>query len=97
MARTKQSSPIIPPARRFHHVINSDKVFGTHKGMSWKDAELQIRGCLQRQGTPPEGIARQLKLSQPLSNAGWINVKVRASANVTPRTMSRIRTPRRVG
>src|SRR6202521_4475153 len=34
---------------RFHHVINSDKVFGAHKGMSWKDAELQIRGCLQRQ------------------------------------------------
>src|SRR6266446_5850214 len=52
--------------RRFHHVINSHKLLGTHKGMSWKDAELQIRGCLQRQGVPPEGIAKQLKLSQPL-------------------------------
>jgi HlyD family secretion protein len=31
-ARTKQSSPIIPPIRRFHQVINSDKVFGTHTG-----------------------------------------------------------------
>ena len=36
------------------------------QGMSWKDAELQTRGCLQRQGVPPEGIATQLKLSQPL-------------------------------
>jgi hypothetical protein len=29
-ARTKQSSPIVP-LRRFHHVINSDEVFGTHR------------------------------------------------------------------
>jgi hypothetical protein len=26
----KQSSPIIPPAR-FHHGINSNKIFGTHR------------------------------------------------------------------
>ena len=30
-ARTKQSSPIIAQLRRFHHVSNSDEVFGTHR------------------------------------------------------------------
>jgi hypothetical protein len=42
MARTKQSSPIIPPARRFHHVINSDKVFGTHRRQMLKTETLLV-------------------------------------------------------
>src|SRR6202043_2873027 len=35
-ARTKQSSPIIRQLRRSHHVINKDRVFGTH---TWARAE----------------------------------------------------------
>jgi hypothetical protein len=30
-ASTKQNSPLLRQLRRFHHVINSAKVFGTHK------------------------------------------------------------------
>src|SRR5262245_50671329 len=36
------------------------------QGMSWKDAEQQIRDCLQQRGVPREGILRQLKLARPL-------------------------------
>jgi len=36
------------------------------QGLSWADAGLQIRACLQEKGVPPEGILRQLKLARPL-------------------------------
>ena len=35
-------------------------------GMSWDDAEQQIRDFLQARGVTQEGIVRQLKLAKPL-------------------------------
>ena len=34
MARTKQTARSFRQLRRFHHLINSDKVFGTHRGQA---------------------------------------------------------------
>ncbi len=42
------------------------------QGMSWADAEQQIRDCLQQRGVPPEGIMRQLKFAKPLLQA-WLD------------------------
>jgi hypothetical protein len=52
MAKAKQSSLSFRQLRRFHHVINSDKVFGTHSRTT-----IESRGATVVRGTDVAGCA----------------------------------------